>query len=64
VLDEWLDCGGEKVRKEVEESGEWGEVDSFFRGTSDVRELGVQTGPSKGVRLAVERNLNKPGEKT
>ena len=52
------------MRKEVEESGEWGEVDSFFRGTSDVRELGVQTGPSKGVRLAVERNLNKPGEKT
>ena len=52
------------MRKEVEETGEWGEVNSFFRGASDIRELGVKTGPSKGVRLAVERNLNKPGEET
>ena len=43
------------MRKEVEETGEWGEIDNFFGGTGDIRKLRVKTGPSKGVRLAVER---------
>ena len=46
------------------EGGEWGEIDSFFGGTGEIWELRIKTGPSKGVRLAVERNLNKPGEET
>ena len=52
------------MRKEVEEGGEWGEIDNFFSGTGEIWELRVKTGPSKGIRLAVERNLNKPGEET
>ena len=50
------------MRKEVEEGGEWGEIDNFFGGTGEIRELRIKTGPSKGIRLAIERNLNKPGE--
>ena len=64
MLDKWLHRGREKVRKEVEETGEWGKIDNFFGGTGDIRKLRVKTGPSKGVRLAVERDLNKPGEET
>ena len=51
------------MQKEVEEGGEWGEIDNFLGGTGEIRELRIK-GPSKGIRLAIERNLNKPGEET
>ena len=64
MLNKWLDSGRKKVRKEVQETGEWGEIDRFFGRTGEIRELRVKTGPSKGVRLAVQRDLDKPGEET
>ena len=51
-------CGRKRRRPE------WGEIDRFFGRTGEIRELRVKTGPSKGVRLAVQRDLDKPGEET
>ena len=48
------------MRKEVQETGEWGEIDCFFCGTGDGRKLRVKAGPPKGVRLSIEGNLDQP----
>ena len=63
MLDECLDRGREKVRKEVEEGGEWGEIDNFLGGTGEIRELRIKTGPSKGIRLAIGEELEQAGRR-
>jgi len=59
-----LTPGREKVRKEVQETGEWGEIDCFFCRTGEGRKLRVKAGLPKGVRLSIERNLDKPRKET
>ena len=42
----------------------WGEVNCFLCRAGDGRKLRLEAGPPEGVRLSIERDLDKTGEET
>ena len=54
----------EEVRKKVEETRKWREVNCFICRAGDGRKPRIEAGPPQGVRLSIERDLDKAGEET